>query len=181
METSIVINLIFAFILVVHILKPKIKELVASVWHRHRRTSTAERLDKIFSKLDMQATVRATGYQKINSEINHIKGQMQEALQELKKPQSFSVPKDPLIVDMHGDIKALFERLNMVAKQVSDVQGSVEYLEATVKAETERNTAKLYSEGLAGLAKASSAVLERQAKVENLLENVVNHLTQRAQ
>lgn len=112
-----------------------------------------------------------------NMELNHIKGQLQEVLQELKTPQSISVPKDPLVVDMHGDLKAVFERLNLIAKQVSDVQGSTEYLESAVKTESERNSAKLYTEGLAGLANASSAILERQVASEKLLADIVNVLT----
>lgn len=167
METSIVVNLIFAFILVGYILKPKLKTLALKA---KAKLIQGDSLKEVFAEHEFHSGNR---YQQTRAELNHIKGQLQELLQGQKAGQ------DPRIAEINGDVKALFERLNMVAKQVSDAQGSVEYVEAAVKAEAERNSTKLYSEGLAGLANACSAILERQVASEKLLSDIVNVLTQR--
>lgn len=171
MEASEITNLALGATVIGLVFKAKLKILGDKAINRLiGKNKTAENI----RELQIEVGDALYEYRKTTqAELNHIKGQLQELLQGQKAGQ------DPRIAEINGDVKALFERLNMVAKQVSDAQGSVEYVEAAVKAEAERNSTKLYSEGLAGLANACSAILERQVASEKLLSDIVNVLTQR--
>jgi hypothetical protein len=104
-------------------------------------------------------------------ELNHIKGQLQELLQEQKKPLTFHSAD---IVAIAADTKALFERLNMVYSETVAVKETLSATAAPKQAL--EDPTPIYLQALGNLAKGSSQLLERQERIEQKLIDIVTVL-----
>lgn len=95
------------------------------------------------------------------AELNHIKGQLQEVLQNQKLTGSEAAR----IIQVSNDVEALHTRLTALQEQIN-----------SLKTQDNEENSGIYIQGLASLTNASNKLLERQAAIENHLLEVVSVL-----
>lgn len=139
-----------AALVVALVFKEKIKAALALLQSKLTRPNQLDHGQKWHDSLYNQV-VRSAAVQA--AELNHIKGQLQETLQEIKKPAPLE--RDPLLASIDGDVKALFQRVNLIAEAIKEAKES-----------PKEDATQLYLQSLSSLAKGSQTVLDRQEAIE---------------